>query len=218
MHPNRGDFQPKPFRNTFSPFEDQEEYQTAKPSYHSTAESSKSKGPTSHHNTSSKPVNTQTSSFNVTSRHGPAGERKTNPHSHQAPQQLKSVAIQATFSDEDIFPPLDYRKCTRCGKNDAISPGLCLYKSRNVSHTDHSNMIKLQSKDKIAYSHTYKEDPHANDGDLIFFKQATDQNSVTGSRDQGNQTIVGIAEVRVMNRGPLQDFKYIEKVLLSPKD
>lgn len=221
IHPNRGDIVgPKPFRTTFSPFEEAEEYQMAKPSYHSTAESSKSKPVTTSsqasQNITARPNYTHTSAFAV-SKQSQGNHKSGNVGPSQ---QLKSVAVQSTFADEDIFPVLDYRRCTRCGKNDAISPGVCHYKNRSVSHADHSDMIKFQSKDKVAYTHVYKEDHHQADGDLIFFKPAHEvaaqQN--TPCSDAGVQTIVGLAQVRLMNRGPLQEFRYVEKILLSPKD
>lgn len=206
-----------------SPSDEAEEYNTAKDVYNTTADSGKYKPVHSNstqngHSSVSKPQFAQTSVFNASVKHTFLNDRKPKPAA--ASQQMRSVATQATFSDEEIFPALDYRRCSRCGKNDAISPGVCLYKSRNVSHHDNPNMITLKSKDKVAYSHTYKEDPHANDGDLIFFKPSSGQSQAPTAmnRDAGVQTIVGIAEVRLMNRGPLQDFKYVEKVMLSPKD
>lgn len=206
VHPNRGDIGTKPFRTTFSPFEEAEEYQTAKPSYQSTAESAKSK----------PAISSSHGSQNVSARPHINPAKTIKPRPTQG-QQLRSIAIQATFGDSDIFPPLDYRRCIRCGKNDAIAPGVCRYQERVVSHSDRSDMISLKNRDKISSSHAYKLDPHASEGDLFIFKPHESSQKLS-IRDSGVQTIVGLAEVRLMNRGPLRDFAYVDAVLLSPKD
>lgn len=166
----------------------------------------------------SRTINTVTTPFILT------GRNQDKPKPLPCTVQLKSVAVQPNFNDEDMFPPLDYRRCTRCGKNDAISPGLCIFKSRCINHEDQSNMISLKSRDRVEYSHVYKptDENHSIDGGILLFKtrekisQESSKSKMT--TDQGCQTIVGIAEVRSMAKGSLKEYKCIDKVLLSPKD
>lgn len=171
-----------------------------------------------------KTIQTATTPFMVTGRLHSKLSQNHDTHTGDT-MQLRSTGVQAIFSDEEIFPPLDYRRCTRCGKNDAISPGVCQYKSRCVSHADGPNMISLKSRDRVEYSHSYKSeesDDKPTSGNMVLFKSRPVKSfayrSTAGMQDQGSQTIVGIAEVRSMNRGPLRDYRHIDKILLSPKE
>ncbi len=131
---------------------------------------------------------------------------------------LKSVASQAMFPDQDLFPPFDYRKCLRCGLNDILAPGFCKYQTLSAQ-TDANNMVSLTNKDRVSDSHSYKHreelarDPSA----MLLFKK-TAQDPPEPTKEAATQTVVGLAEARTMRKGHLVDYRHIDKALLSPKD
>lgn len=137
--------------------------------------------------------------------------------------QMKSKHCSVSFAgDEDIFPSLDFRKCTRCGKNDALSPGFCVYQT-TCAETDSVGMIVLKHKDRVAQTHAYckeKEESASSEGqgDSLCIKKENRVNKQTQQRDVCVQTVIGLSEIRSMSKGRITEYKQVDPVFLSPKE
>lgn len=136
---------------------------------------------------------------------------------HQKFTKLASIATQSHFEDQEIFPAIDYRKCTRCGKNDSISQGYCFYQIR-CAETSEDGVFSVVSKDHMAKSHAYpidKEPEERKGGEFMCIRR--ELRPINPMRNMYTQTVVGIEDVQLMNKNRLSDYKQIEAVFLSPK-
>jgi hypothetical protein len=142
------------------------------------------------------------------------------------PLQMKSIAVQSDFRDQEIFPALDYRKCVRCGKNDVSSPGLCRYLSTSAE-SDLSGasqgpaLYKLKSKERVAKEHVYPVDTtkyeNSLEGALLCVRK--DKGQTLPSRNASAQTIVGLVEISQMKGGrEIEVYRHVDPIFLSPRD
>ena len=143
---------------------------------------------------------------------------------HQQPKflQMRSLGTQIDFKDEEVFPHFDYRKCTRCGKNDTISPNHCFY-STLCTQTDSNNMSSFKFMDRIAACHAYQNDKsrtgtsfEIDKGELTCIKKQPYGASAV-SKSISVQTVLGLEEIKRMKGSELEVYKHLDKILLSPK-
>lgn len=138
--------------------------------------------------------------------------------------QMKSKHCAAAFADDaDVFPALDFRKCTRCSKNDALSPGFCVYMT-TCADTDSAGMVVLRQRERVVPTHAYPskqdspDEENNNNGDFVCIKKERQGGPAPLTKECGSQTVIGVAEVRTMKKGKLAEYKQVDPVFVGPAE
>lgn len=131
--------------------------------------------------------------------------------------------VQTDFEDSDILHPIDYRKCIKCGKNDVLSPGKCVFRLRNTAQDENNNMVLVEQKRREA-QHAYIDNNRSlySSNSTQLFRLPTNEKDKSQANDFGGATIITIRELQKMKQRQdigrdLDDYSLKQKELLSPK-